>query len=100
MIIELSRSNRKDKKWKVVIKKNDKKKTIHFGQKGYSDYTIHKDKKRMERYTARHKPRENWTKSGIETAGFWSKWAIWNKPSLNASLKDIENRFNVNIIKK
>ena len=91
--IILKKSNKPDKKWMVTIEG----KTIHFGAKGMSDYTIHKDKERMLRYTGRHQKRENWTKSGIKTAGFWSKWLLWNKPSLLASKKDIERRFNVKI---
>jgi hypothetical protein len=101
MIVELSKSNRKDKKWKVILYENGKKKkTIHFGDSRYSDYTLHKNKKRMEAYTARHRKKENWNKSGIDTAGFWSKWLIWSKPSLNQAIKHIENKFNINIIKK
>ena len=72
-------------------------KTIHFGSVGYSDYTKHKDEIRMKRYETRHRPRENWSKSGIQTAGFWSKWILWNKPSLSASIKDTEKRFGINI---
>lgn len=30
-------------------------KTIHFGTRGMSDYTKHKDKERMKRYTTRQK---------------------------------------------
>ncbi len=103
MIIELSKSNRKNKKWKVKVKN----KTIHFGAKGYGDFTIwNKEKgkvfadKKKKAYIARHKVNENWNKSGIDTAGFWSRWLIWNKPTLKTSIKDIENRFNINIIKK
>ena len=96
MIIKLKKSNRKEKKWMVII---DGRK-VHFGASGYSDYTIHGDKKRMERYVARHRKREDWTKSGINTPGFWSRWLLWSKPSLNEAIKLIENKFNVNIIKQ
>jgi len=75
-------------------------KTVNFGAKGYSDYTIHKDEERMHRYENRHKKRENWKKSGINTAGFWSKWILWNKPSLIGSIKDTEKRFNIKIKNK
>lgn len=86
------------KKYKVVIFRPDgSKKTVQFGAKGYSDYTIHKDKERKERYEARHKSRENWTKSGIETAGFWAKWLLWNKPSLSGSIKHTSEKFNITI---
>lgn len=43
-------------------------------------------------------PRENWTKSGIDTAGFWSRWVLWNKPTLAASVADTEHRFGIDII--
>lgn len=96
MQFNLSRSTRKDKKWMI----SDGTKTVHFGAFGYSDFTIHKDPKRMERYLARHKPREDWTRSGMDTAGFWSRWVLWNKPSLKSSIRDVEDRFNVKIFTK
>jgi len=95
LTIFLSESDKIDKKFMVRIEN----KTIHFGQRGASDYTIHKDYDRMLRYVARHQAREDWTISGIKTAGFWSKHLLWNKTTLNASIKDIENTFNVYIIK-
>jgi len=90
-IVYLKKSSKKDKKYMVYVDG----KTIHFGAAGMSDYTIHKDYDRMLRYTNRHKSREKWNKSGIKTAGFWSKWLLWNKPSIAASKKNISERFNV-----
>jgi hypothetical protein len=72
-------------------------KTVHFGAAGYSDYPTHKDAERKQRYINRHKAKENWTKSGIKTAGFWSRWLLWGQPSISASIKAIENKFNVKI---
>jgi len=95
-IIILKRSSNAQKKYAVVIGN----KTVNFGAKGYSDYTIHKDPERMKRYETRHKSRENWKKSGIATAGFWSKWILWNKPSFNASIRDTEQRFGIKIVKR
>lgn len=92
--VKLSNSTRKNKKYMVKIGN----KTIHFGAKGMSDYTKHKDKKRMERYLKRHKKRENWKKSGIKTAGFWSRWLLWSKPNFNTAKKYIEKKFNVEFI--
>jgi hypothetical protein len=100
-IIYFRTSTRADKKWMVTITHgDDRHKTVHFGGAGYEDYTIHKDIERKRRYEARHKERETWTKSGIKTAGFWSKWILWNKPSLSASISDTSNRFGIKIIKK
>lgn len=69
--------------------------TIQFGAKGMSDYTIHKDKKRKERYIKRHQVNEDW--NDPLTAGFWSRWLLWNKPTLEASIKDMEKRFDIKI---
>lgn len=91
--IILSKSSRKDKKY--MVKLNNK--TIHFGAKGYEDYTTHKDRKRKRSYEGRHREAENWTKSGIDTAGFWAKHLLWNKPTIEDSIKDIEDNFNVDI---
>lgn len=60
--------------------------TVHFGRKGYSDYTLHKDKARMKRYVIRHRRRENWGRSGQYTAGFWSRWLLWSRPSLRGAI--------------
>ena len=75
-------------------------KTVHFGARGYSDYTRHKDADRRDRYDVRHRKREDWTPSGIFTAGFWSKWLLWNKPSLRKSIDDMQRRFRIRIIRK
>jgi Family of unknown function (DUF5754) len=97
MIVYLERSDKPDKKYKVTIPSGYSCKHVYFGAAGYSDYTSHKDYERMQRYDARHSARENWSKSGIKTAGFWSKWLLWNKPSLSASIKDTERRFGITI---
>ena len=94
MEVRLTRSDRKHKKYKVVVDN----KTIHFGDSRYLDYTHHKDEARKQRYINRHKSNENWSKSGIKTAGFWSKHLLWNQPTIKGSIRNIESRFNVNIV--
>lgn len=91
----LRKSNKAGKKYMVTIDK----KTVHFGATGYSDYSKHKDTDRMKKYINRHKSRENWKKSGIKTAGFWSRWILWNKPSLQSSITDTKKKFNIKIVK-
>ncbi len=66
-----------------------------FGAAGYSDFTIHKDEERKLRYINRHN-NENWTKSGINSAGFWSRWLLWNLPTITASYQDISSEFLLN----
>ena len=76
-----------------IITKSDKK--IYFGQANASDFTLHKNEARKQLYINRHKNNENWTKSGIDTAGFWSRWLLWNKPTIKESYTDIKRRFSI-----
>ena len=94
--IYLAKSDRDGKKYMVDVDG----KVVHFGAEGYEDYTIHKDPERKKRYITRHKEKENWTKSGIKTAGFWSRWLLWGEPTISASIKAIENKFNIKIVRK
>jgi hypothetical protein len=73
---------------------------VHFGRKGYSDYTKHKDRQRMERYLNRHRARENWTRSGGKTAGFWSRWLLWSSPSINGARAKTEKVLGKKIVLK
>ena len=84
--------------FKWMIERPDGK-TVRFGDVRYEDYTIHKDTQRKQRYLARHKKRENWTIGGVSTAGFWSRWLLWNKPSVTQSIKDIEERFGIRVVR-
>ena len=88
------RSHRKEKKWDAVFEKNGREKVVPFGQKGYSDYTKHKNKTRKQRYLKRHSGMgEHWTQP--DTPGALSKWILWNKPTFKASLSDFKKRFNL-----
>jgi len=95
MDIVISKSEKADKKMKAVI---NGKKTVHFGQAGASDFTIHNDKDRKQAYLNRHKKRENWGASGVDTSGFYAKNILWNKETLTKSVDDLNKRFkNINI---
>jgi hypothetical protein len=93
----LQKSDRPDKKFMIDEYDNDEFKTVYFGSAPYSDYTINKNPLRKKAYIQRHRSRENWSKSGIDTAGFFARWLLWNQPTLEDSIKDIENRFNIEI---
>ena len=88
MEVVIKKSNKKDKKYDARI---DGKKTVSFGAKGYTDYTLSKDKDKKEAYIARHKKNEDW--SDPETAGFYAKHLLWNKPTFQASFKDLKSKF-------
>lgn len=94
MVIVLKKSDRKGKRLEARI---NNKKSIHFGLKGGKTFIDHQDNKLKDAWLKRHKVRENWKKTGIETAGFWSRWILWNRPTLNSSIKALERRFNVKL---
>ena len=95
-IVKIVPSASSTKKYDVFLRdKEGKEHKVSFGAKGYSDFTKHKDEERKKLYIARHKAREDWTRSGVLTAGFWSRWVLWNKPALRASIEDTRIRFNL-----
>ena len=69
--------------------------TIHFGAAGMSDYTLNKDDRRKALYIKRH---QNDNINDLNYAGCWSWWLLWNKKTLDASIRDMEKRFKINII--
>ena len=87
-------SKSKAKKMDAII---DGKKTVHFGQKGASDFTLHHDPQRKELYVNRHKKNEHW--DDPKTAGFYAKNVLWNKKTIKASVDDLNKRYkNINFI--
>ena len=61
MEVIITKSANKSKKFDALV---DGKK-ISFGDAKYSDFSIHKDPERKERYIARHKKNEKWGIDGI-----------------------------------
>lgn len=93
MKVILIESPKSTKKFRVIFPDG---KHVDFGGKGYLDYTIHKDPERKKRYLKRHGSMgETWTKKGLYTAGFWSRWLLWSEPSLTASKRLIAKRFHL-----
>lgn len=79
----------------LMNEETKRKKTIKFGSEGAGDYIIFTKKEgkkvadeHKERYIQRHQKREDWTKTGVTTAGWWAKHVLWNKGTFEASLKD------------
>ena len=90
----IRKSHRQEKKWDAVFEINGKEKIVPFGQKGHSDYTKHKNVTRKNRYIHRHSGMgEHWSKP--DTPGALSRWILWNKPSLRASVRDFKRKFHL-----
>lgn len=89
-----------------ISKENGRTFTVKFGQNGAPDYTTHKDPDRRLDYLSRHgreKPSmsksrsEKWGQDGIFTAGYWSRWLLWEKPSLRDAINFMRLRKNIDI---
>tara|TARA_R100001594_G_scaffold1843_2_gene7827 strand:+ start:4261 stop:4560 length:300 start_codon:yes stop_codon:yes gene_type:complete len=94
--VKITNSNLKNKRLMAIFRLHKGGKVFkitHFGDKRYENYTIHKDKKRKELYLKRHKKNEDWNK--YMTAGALSRWILWNKPTLEDSIKDYKERFKL-----
>tara|TARA_Y100000361_G_scaffold136064_1_gene136441 strand:- start:86 stop:421 length:336 start_codon:yes stop_codon:yes gene_type:complete len=110
--MELKKSNKPDKKYMVTFinPKSKREKVVHFGQNSARDFSLI-NSKNSKFYLANKEDREK-VKSNYRSrhrndnindpysAGSLSWWLLWNKPTLSASIKDYEKKFNINIIKK
>jgi hypothetical protein len=94
-LLSISESDKPDKKLKAVfLQDSGRTKTTHFGSRGMADHTkTPQDEERKKRYLARHAKNEKWNEP--MTAGALSRWILWNKPTLSASIADYKKRFNL-----
>lgn len=78
-------------------------KSIHFGARGYNDYTIYSKMAKQgkitqeeadakkQAYISRHKVNENFEKP--DSAGALSYWILWNKPTIRESISSYKKHF-------
>ena len=118
MRVKIIRSPNPKKKLRAILEDG---RTVDFGARGYSDYTKHKNPSRMRSYVLRHgghvprqtieerdpkkiqtkmlnvdrSDKENWKISGIDGAGFWSRWYLWSFPTFEGVRKFMKKRFGV-----
>lgn len=84
------KSSNPKKKWTAIFEVDGKEKRTNFGASGMSDYTIHKDKERRNRYIARHV--KDLKTNDPTKPGYLSMFILWNKPSIKASIADYKRR--------
>ena len=102
---KLQRSGRSQKKYQVTLYQGrdgsasqwgPSLKIIHFGHPDYEDFTKHGDEQRKKNYIARHKKREHW--NDPFNAGFWARWLLWEKPSMEEAKKNITRVFGIKFL--
>jgi hypothetical protein len=93
----LFKSPKKDKKYRAVFYDDDDNKIKHtdFGAKGMSDFTIHKDEERKERFLNRFRKLIEKHKDDQTKPITLSTMVLWNKPTLKASWSDYKKHFNL-----
>lgn len=75
-------------------KETGRTKTTHFGQLGADDYTKTNDVEQKKRYLERHgRGKEDWTDP--TSAGALSRYILWNKSTLKASIADYKKHFHL-----
>ena len=71
----------------------------YFGASGYKDFIIYSKEspeiaeEHKDAYLKRHAVTEDW--NDPTTAGALSRFILWNKPTLKASVEDFKKRFSV-----
>mgnify|MGYP007024951948 FL=1 len=121
MQVKVVRSPDRKKKFRAILEDG---RTVDFGARGYSDYTKHKTPSRMRSYVLRHggripkriiaerdpkriqtlmlgvnsSDREEWKITGIDSAGFWSRWYLWSYPDFESVRKFMSKRFGIKFV--
>lgn len=91
-------SNKPDKKFiALYLSPNGKLKKIYFGANGYDDFTLTGNIKQKQLYISRHQTREDW--NDIYTAGFFSRYILWNESTIDKSIEATNKKFNINIMR-
>jgi hypothetical protein len=93
MEIKLEISPKSNKKYRITIYDFH----IDIGQIDYQYYIDHNNNNIKQLYITQNTNINCWTKKGILTNGFWERWLLWNNSTLEKSIKDTENRFDIKI---
>ena len=94
----IKKSTNPKKKYIAIVESDTRKKTLNIGAAGMSDYTLHHDDARKQRYINRHKANENF--NDPFTAGFWALHILWNKKTIESSMRDTARRYGLHISKR
>jgi hypothetical protein len=92
-LIKIVKSEKQDKKYDAhFITDSNRLKIVSFGAKGYSDYTIHKDPERKERYWSRHRG-DNLDDPMSPGALSW--FVLWTSTTLRGGIKNYKSYYNL-----
>lgn len=92
-LIDISKSNKPDKKWMAIFEENGRRKTTHFGAKGMDDFTLTKDANQAMKYRARHK--KDLRTNDPTRAGYLSYYLLWSGPNFDENVAKYKKMFNL-----
>ena len=92
----LYKSDKKDKKYVMVMPSFKHK--HYFGQNNYRDFTLMNDKNKRDAVKSAYLKRHSKDPKGIHQPSTLSDMILWNKPTINESIKDYEKKYNVKVI--
>lgn len=83
------------KKWRMIFeRKKDILEVVDFGARYMSDYTIHHDPYRKHLFLKRFHKKIQENKDDPASPMTLSTMILWNKPTIEASLRDYKKKFN------
>ena len=96
-IYNLYKSTNPDKKFmvKFLNEATNRINTLHFGSSQYSDYTTTNNERRKQLYKQRHASDNI---NDLSFSGCWAMNLLWNKKTLEKSIIDMEQRYNITIV--
>lgn len=92
-LLRIEPSKNAKKKYDAFFDIDGKEKRVSFGAEGMSDYTIHKDPERRNRYILRHQVREDW-KDPLKP-GSLSRYILWEKTNIDDAIRAYKKRFSI-----
>ena len=94
--LTIKKSDKPEKKYKALIKYNDKQdkpKVVYFGSSNYLDYTIGATEQQRKSYRARHNKEKS---QKYDTAGALSYYILWgDSRNIKENIKSYKKRYNL-----
>lgn len=92
MKVVFEKSPRKGKKLRAIFSDGKK---VDFGAETMSDFTLHKDVERKQRFLNRFQKLIEKYKNDPQAPMTLSTWVLWHKPTLEASIRDYKKHFGL-----
>ena len=87
------KSSNSDKKWDAIFTNDGHSRTISFGARGYTDYTLGGTRDQRDAYKARHKGD---LKGNAMTAGYLSYYILWGASrNMKSNIADYRRLFGL-----